>query len=161
MSVSTSTQLPVIRNIEEAAEVCNEFDAVITAGPEKSEVSDWGHPNHLVVSFDDVTNDRYGDAPTLEQVRGIVEWGANQVGSILIHCHAGISRSTACAWGVAIAKGFDAKEALEELLEAHPQDGRWGQRMFRPNSLIVSHLETIFGRKDLKTLVDKAIQRGW
>ena len=161
MSVSTSTQLPVIRNIEEAAELCHEFDAVITAGPEKSEVSDWGHPNHLVVSFDDVTNDRYGDAPTLEQVRGIVEWGANQVGSILIHCHAGISRSTSCAWGIAIAKGFDAKEALEELLEAHPQDGRWGQRMFRPNSLIVSHLETIFGRKDLKTLVDKAIQRGW
>ncbi len=85
MSVSTSTQLPVICNIEEAAELCHEFDAVITAGPEKSEVSDWGHPNHLVVSFDDVTNDRYGDAPTLEQVRGIVEWGANQVGSILIH----------------------------------------------------------------------------
>ncbi len=161
MPVSISTALPVIRNIEEAAELCHEFDAVITAGPEKSEVSGWGHPNHLVVSFDDVTNDRYGDAPTLEQVRGIVEWGANQVGSILIHCHAGISRSTACAWGVAIAKGFDAKEALEELLEAHPQDGRWGQRMFRPNSLIVSHLETIFGRKDLKALVDKAIQRGW
>ncbi len=161
MPVSISTALPVIRNIEEAAELCHEFDAVITAGPEKSEVSGWGHPNHLVVSFDDVTDNRYGDAPTLEQVRGIVEWGANQVGSILIHCHAGISRSTSCAWGIAIAKGFDAKEALEDLLEAHPQDGRWGQRMFRPNSLIVSHLETIFGRKDLKTLVDKAIQRGW
>ncbi|MBJ7362389.1 MAG: dual specificity protein phosphatase family protein [Ilumatobacteraceae bacterium] len=161
MPVSISTALPVIRNIEEAAELCHEFDAVITAGPEKSEVSGWGHPNHLVVSFDDVTDNRYGDAPTLEQVRGIVEWGANQVGSILIHCHAGISRSTSCAWGIAIAKGFDAKAALEDLLEAHPQDGRWGQRMFRPNSLIVSHLETIFGRKDLKTLVDKAIQRGW
>ncbi len=161
MPVSISTALPVIRNIEEAAELCHEFDAVITAGPEKSEVSGWGHPNHLVVSFDDVTDNRYGDAPTLEQVRGIVEWGANQVGSILIHCHAGISRSTSCAWGIAIAKGFDAKEALEDLLEAHPQAGRWGQRMFRPNSLIVSHLETIFGRKDLKTLVDKAIQRGW
>ena len=161
MSVSTSTQLPVIRNIEEAAELCHEFDAVITAGPEKFEVSGWGHPNHLVVSFDDVTNDRYGDAPTLEQVRGIVEWGANQVGSILIHCHAGISRSTACAWGIAIAKGFDAKAALEALLEAHPQEGRWGQRTFRPNYLIVSHLETIFGRNDLKTLVNNAIQRGW
>ena len=155
MSVSTSTQLPVIRNIEEAAELCHEFDAVITAGPEKSEVSDWGHPNHLVVSFDDVTDNRYGDAPTLEQVRGIVEWGANQVGSILIHCHAGISRSTACAWGVAIAKGFDAKEALETLAEMHPDEGGWGQRTFRPNPLIVKHLETIFGRKDLRNILSE------
>ena len=161
MSISTSTALPVIRNIEEAAELCHEFDAVVTAGPEAYEVSGWDHPNHLVISFDDVTDPRYSDAPRLEQIKSIVEWGAKQEGSLLVHCHAGISRSTSCAWGIAIAKGFDAKEALEELLEAHPQDGRWGQRMFRPNSLIVSHLEMIFGRKDLKTLVDKAIQRGW
>ena len=72
MSVSTSTQLPVIRNIEEAAELCHEFDAVITAGPEKFEVSGWSHPNHLVVSFDDVTDDRYGDAPRIEHIRKIV-----------------------------------------------------------------------------------------
>ncbi len=155
MSVLTSTQLPIIRNIEEAAKLCHEFDAVITAGPEADEVSGWGHPNHLVVSFDDVTNDRYGDAPTLEQVRGIVEWGADQVGSTLIHCHAGISRSTACAWGIAIAKGFDPREALEKLAEMHPVEGLWGQRTFRPNSLIVKHLETIFGRKDLRTLLNQ------
>ena len=161
MSVSTSTQLPVIRNIEEAAELCHDFDAVITAGPDAYEVSGWGHPNHLIVSFDDVADPRYSDAPRLEQIGCIIEWGAKQEGSLLVHCHAGISRSTSCAWGIAIAKGFDAKEALEELLEAHPQDGRWGQRMFRPNSLIVSHLETIFGRKDLKTLVDKVIHWGW
>ena len=153
MSISTSTQLPIIRNIEEASELCHEFDAVITAGPEKREVSDWGHPNHLVVSFDDVTNDEYGQAPTLEQVRGIVEWGAKQTGSILIHCHAGISRSTACAWGVAIAKGFDPQEALETLSEMHPDESGWGQRTFRPNSLIVRHLETIFGRNDLRKLL--------
>ena len=133
MSVSITTQLPVIRNIEEAAELCHEFDAVITAGPEKYEVAGWGHPNHQVVSFDDVTNNR----------------------SILIHCHAGISRSTACAWGIAIAKGFDAKEALEKLAEMHPDDGGWGQRTFRPNALIVAHLETIFGRKDLRTLLNQ------
>jgi len=161
MSVSTSTQLPVIRNIEEAAELCHDFDAVITAGPEKYEVSSWGHPNHLVVSFDDVTNDRYGDAPQLEHIRKIVSWGAAQDGSTLVHCHAGISRSTACAWGIAIAKGFDAKEALETLAEMHPDEGGWGQRTFRPNPLIVKHLETIFGRIDLKTLLNNAIQRGW
>ena len=155
MSVLTSTQLQIIRNIKEAAELCHEFDAVITAGPDANEVADWGHPNHLVVSFDDVTNDRYGDAPTLEQVRGIVEWGANQVGSTLIHCHAGISRSTSCAWGIAIAKGFDPREALEKLAEMHPEDGRWGQRTFRPNPLIVKHLEVIFGRNDLGKILER------
>ena len=50
MSVSTSTQLPVIRNIEEAAELCHEFDAVITAGPEKSEVSDFSGPAVITAS---------------------------------------------------------------------------------------------------------------
>ena len=155
MSVSISTQLPVIRNIEEAAELCHQFDAVITAGPNKREVSDWGHPNHLVVSFDDVTHNMYGQAPTLEQVRGIVEWGAKQTGSTLIHCHAGISRSTACAWGIAIAKGFDPQQALETLSAMHPDESGWGKRTFRPNFLIVKHLETIFGRKDLRTLLNQ------
>ena len=56
---------------------------------------------------------------------------------------------------VAIAKGFDAKEALETLAEMHPDEGGWGQRTFRPNPLIVKHLETIFGRKDLRTLLNQ------
>ena len=155
MPVSISTALPVIRNIEEAAELCHEFDAVITVGPEAYEVSGWDHPNHLVISFDDVTDPRYSDAPRLEQIKRIVEWGAKQEGSLLVHCHAGISRSTACAWGIAIAKGFDAKEALETLSEMHPDEGGWGQRTFRPNPLIVKHLETIFGRRDLRTLLNQ------
>ena len=155
MPVSISTALPVIRNIEEAAELCHEFDAVITAGPDAYEVSGWDHPNHLVISFDDVTDPRYSDAPRLEQIGCIVEWGAKQEGSLLVHCHAGISRSTSCAWGIAIAKGVDAKEALETLAEMHPDEGGWGQRTFRPNPLIVKHLETIFERKDLRTLLNQ------
>ena len=155
MPVSISTALPVIRNIEEAADLCHEFDAVITAGPDAYEVSGWDHPNHLVISFDDVTDPRYSDAPRLEQIKRIVEWGAKQEGSLLVHCHAGISRSTACAWGIEIAKGFDAKEALETLAEMHPDESGWGQRTFRPNPLIVKHLETIFGRRDLKTLLNQ------
>ncbi len=155
MPVSISTALPVIRNIEEAADLCHEFDAVITAGPDAHEVSGWDHPNHLVISFDDVTDPRYSDAPRLEQIKSIVEWGAKQEGSLLVHCHAGISRSTSCAWGIAIAKGFDAKAALETLADMHPDEGGWGQRTFRPNPLIVKHLETIFGRNDLRTLLNQ------
>ena len=80
MSVLKSTALPIICNIEEAAELCHEFDAVITAGPEAFEVSGWDHPNHLVISFDDVTDPRYSDAPRLEQIGYIIEWGAKQEG---------------------------------------------------------------------------------
>lgn len=134
---TTQITLPTIVNIREAADICHEFPAVITAGPEHYEVR-WGHKNHFVRGFDD-TLDLY-NGPQLTDVIDMLNFAASQTGPILIHCHAGMSRSTATAWGVAIQRGMDPFEAYDALKAQHPQG-----RMFWPNDLLVEHLETIFG----------------
>lgn len=161
MSTSLTTSHPIIRNIHEAAKVAHEYDAVVTAGPEASEVAHFGHPNHLVVSFDDVTDQHLPDAPTREQVRRIIEWGAGQDGALLVHCHAGISRSTASAWGIAIARGADPRESLEMLRDAHPTERGGYPRPFWPNRLIVSHLEAILERPELRRILTDVVRAPW
>ena len=51
---------PTVRNLEEAREQCLEYDAVLTAGPNKDEVSDFNHPIHKVVQFSDTAYEKSG-----------------------------------------------------------------------------------------------------
>ncbi len=71
---------------------------------------------HLVMLFDDVAGDR-PNAPTLENVQQIVMWLAKRIqvdSKILVHCHAGISRSTATAVGLYMTFGkADPDTALQ------------------------------------------------
>jgi len=137
------------------------FDAVLTAGPTKYETA-FGHPNHKVVEFKDSIQIESG-GPTMDDVIEMLDFGID-VPKLLVHCHAGISRSTATAWGVAIGNGVDEEEAIVSLSKAQPK-GKLGfitsrhntQRPFSPNSLIVYHLEKIFGFKNhtLFKLLDK------
>lgn len=137
--------LPTVRNITEAKILCFDFDAIITAGPNPSEVS-WGHGNHGVWMFQD-SNNSYG--PQLSHVEEMIEFGIDH-DDLLVHCHAGISRSTATAWGIAIARGADPEAAFIALRRAHPIDEYdLTQRMFCPNRLLVEHLQVVLGNKDL------------
>lgn len=135
-------ELPTVRNLSETAVIGDLFGAVLTSGPDKDEVN-FGFENHRVWSFHDSDHVVYG--PQLYQVEEMVFWGANQK-DLLVHCHAGMSRSTATAWGVAIARGIDPYDALVSLHQAHPLEiGENEQRWFCPNALLVEHLQTIFG----------------
>jgi predicted protein tyrosine phosphatase len=72
----SSDLLPTVRNIDEARDMCRDFTSVLTVGPERHEVSDFGHPDHKIVSFDDITVSYAGyRAPTFDHVRDIVTWG--------------------------------------------------------------------------------------
>ena len=106
----------------------------------------------------------------MSQILDAVSWGIGKE-NLLVHCHAGISRSTATAWGVAIGNGVDAEDAICRLLEAHPIESdpfdrsSWEsqKRPFSPNKLIVSHLQNIFGYKnnELLTLLNKYERWGY
>lgn len=169
-STISSDLIPTIVNLEEARERCGNFAAVLTAGPSRIEVADFDHSNHKVVEFDDVTSAFYGhQPPTYRQVEEMVRWGTGQT-QLLVHCHAGMSRSTATAWGIAIANGLDPAEAFTLLKNNHPLDiryaGGWSRqiiavdspRPFIPNRLIVEHLETLFTFRagTLGAIVDRA-----
>lgn len=153
---TTGILLPTVRNLEESRLICHSFGSVLTAGPDIREVEDFHHPDHKVVSFDDVVDSRFGsDAPTYNHVKEMVEWGHGKE-NLLVHCHAGISRSTATAWGVAISNGYDKREAFETLKANHPNSTHRSissrkivnyKRTFSPNELIVEHLEKLFGYK--------------
>jgi protein-tyrosine phosphatase len=139
--------LPVrVVNLNEARVLAQAgaYPSVITAGPTRGEVADFDHPDHHVVEFDDVYDIRSG-GPTLDDVRSLVEWAVGR-DRILVHCHAGISRSTATAWGICIAKGLDPEQSIAALRVAHPMVQTYAgteQRSFSPNELIVAHLEVL------------------
>lgn len=166
----SSNLLPTIVNLEEARERCHEYGSVITAGPSLQEVRNFMHPNHKVVEFDDVTSRHFGYVPpTYDQVEEMIRWGEGRT-DLLVHCHAGMSRSTATAWGIAIANGFDPQEAFNLLKNNHPVETHYVQRggkqlielrearPFIPNRLIVKHLETLFDLRPgtLRRILDNA-----
>jgi predicted protein tyrosine phosphatase len=164
----SSDLLPTIVNLEEARERCASFASVLTAGPSFAEVRDFAHPHHKVVEFDDVSAPYAGYlAPTYPQVEEMIRWGAGRA-HLLVHCHAGMSRSTATAWGIAIANGFDPAAALQLLKNNHPVETHYKRvgcerpialrdsRPFIPNRLIILHLEQILGMRsgELSNMLD-------
>jgi len=166
----SSNLLPTIVNLDEARERCHDFASVLTAGPSLDEVCDFGHPAHKVVEFDDVTSSSFGyTPPTFQQVEEMVRWGEGRT-DLLVHCHAGMSRSTSTAWGIAIANGYDPQEAFDLLKNNHPVETHYtwrsggnrialrDQRPFIPNRLIVTHLESLFELQPgtLRRILDRA-----
>jgi len=137
----TQLVIPTIRNIREAELLAHKFPAVITAGPDRTEVQ-FGHPNHHVQVFDDTTWGK--DSPTHKDIEDILKFSSKNPGEILIHCHAGMSRSTSTAIGVLIQRGLDPFDAFDTLAERHPR-----KRPFIPNVKVMEILEDIFGIEGL------------
>jgi predicted protein tyrosine phosphatase len=132
--------VPVVKNECEAEILRSEFDALLTAGPPAHEVQ-WDHANHRVVPFAD-----YHDfGPTPDVMDRIMEFGlANADRSLLVHCHAGMSRSPAAAVAILCARGVDPEQALVVLRDAHPPN-----REFTPNRLAVQITADLLGLPDL------------
>ena len=117
------------------------------------------HPAHLVLAFEDL------DTPTTsiitasrEQIAAAIEFGrANQTGALLVHCHAGISRSTAVALAIIADRLGSGQEkvALAELLNL--------QAMAVPNLQVVALADDILGREGrlLQVVTDWDSGIGW
>ncbi len=153
--------LPVVSSIEEAQAWAQDFQAILTVGPKSSEVN-WGHKNHKVFTFGDTTGG--SGAPTLTAIEEAITWGQEQ-DDLLVHCHAGMSRSTSTAWGISIARGADPLDSFLALKNAQPLDsyrGSKSQRHFIPNTLIVKHLEKILSIPELSDIrKEHSTKGGW
>lgn len=99
--------------------------------------------NWLFLDMDDVISEKAEAAPKKEQVERLLSW-TNKLpkdAHLVIHCHAGVSRSTAAALAVKVQElGVDRlKEAVDWLLEARPQAC--------PNPVITKFADELLGAK--------------
>lgn len=95
-------------------------------------------PHHFIARFHDVESDTEGYvAPTSSVLKAAVEHAANleEGDRLLIHCHAGKSRSPAIALGVLVAAGLSPSEALARVKELRP--------FVIPNRLMVRKLDEL------------------
>lgn len=103
------------------------------------------HPaNHMKISFDDITEPMDGYvAPTAEHVERMLTFvrGWDRSAPLVIHCYAGVSRSTASAFAAACALNphRDEMEIARKLRAASP--------IASPNRLIVSLADKALGRE--------------
>jgi predicted protein tyrosine phosphatase len=111
----------------------------------------------LQLTFHDITEPREGHvAPSPDHVRQMLAFAAGTPngGALLIHCYAGISRSTAAAYAIACAARPDRSEAdiAMELRRLSPSA--------TPNALIIAHADAQLGRHGRMVEAIRSIGRG-
>ncbi len=113
--------------------------------------------NHLVLGMDDICDpiDGYtvpADAHVRELVAFVQSW--NRAAPIVVHCYAGISRSTAAAFVTACAlnPARDEREIAWEIRRA--------SRTAQPNARIVSLADTLLQRDGRMIHAIEVIGRG-
>lgn len=100
--------------------------------------------NHLVISMDDIIEEAEGfTAPAVDHVERVLSFGRswNRAAPMVIHCYAGISRSTASAFAVACALNPNRSESQIA------RQIRSVSAFAHPNRLIVSHADRLLGRE--------------
>lgn len=113
--------------------------------------------DYLQLAMHDIAEEREGyTAPSREQVAAILDFaaGASADNPLLIHCYAGISRSTAAAYAVAAALRPDLSEQVlaEELRRRAPSA--------TPNPRIVALADDLLSRNGRMVAALRSIGRG-
>lgn len=114
-----------ICSLAEAEKIHDQFDYVISITDPRVKLPSFGK-YHLHVKFQDTAD------PTEHQFRSMktgaskiynwaTEHGLNHDSKILVHCHAGISRSSAIAWSLLVMFGDGYIEAFKKIYMARPQ----------------------------------------
>jgi predicted protein tyrosine phosphatase len=120
-----------IANILEAPKFYKSSDlfiSILDPGTRFSKLGD----NHFITRFIDSYGPTPGELSKMKVgVKSILTWVKNHNPTldtnILVHCHAGISRSSAIAWLLYIQMGVDPEEAFKMLYSNHPSiwPNRW------------------------------------
>lgn len=136
----TPKRLINVCNIREAARLAPFFEHVATVGPSAGELG-FTHRSHIVETFEDSLD---AAGPSLRQVENLLNWYSRLgSGSVLVHCHAGVSRSTGMAVGFHLVDGASAYEAVLAVMEQQPFE--FGERrVCWPNGKIVGFLDLLF-----------------
>ena len=136
----------------------NSFDLLTLLSP-AAEPRDWSafaHARHLRLSFHDITLPTPDlIAPDAVMMQAILDFGRDAAAGrdLLIHCWAGISRSSAAAYAIACDRnpGFE-NDIADELRRRSP--------LVTPNKLMVQLVDDLLGRQGTMTAAIARIGRG-
>jgi len=96
--------------------------------------------NHVRIVVDDITESWPGwEACTHDHVRELLAWADNiKAGNnVLIHCRAGVSRSTAASIAVLVSRGANPRDAIDYVQRIRP--------ILDPNELILTRADEVLG----------------
>lgn len=145
-----------LSSLADVAASLEAFDLLTLLSP-SSEARDWSalsQVRHLRLAFHDITVATPDlIAPDALMLQAILDFGRGSVPgrALLIHCWAGISRSSAAAYAIACDRnpGFEA-EIAEELRRRSP--------LVTPNKLMVQLADDLLGRDG--TMIDAIARIG-
>jgi predicted protein tyrosine phosphatase len=113
--------------------------------------------NHLILSLHDIAEAREGMTPPGQAhvetlLRFASDWDRTK--PIVVHCYAGISRSTASAYiiAAALAPHRDEQELAATLRRLSPSA--------TPNPLLIAHADAVLGRDGRMVRAIQSIGRG-
>lgn len=95
--------------------------------------------NRLHLAFDDVLDPKDPFAPTLDHVQRLLDWAKNipDDDTVVVHCFAGISRSTAAAIAILAQLTRDVDAAVAQIAAVRPR--------LCPNPVISKYADDILG----------------
>jgi predicted protein tyrosine phosphatase len=131
--------------------------SLLTAGTEIIRPAAIVPENHLLLSMNDIAEAQDGmTLPGEAHVRQLLDFATawDRARPLVIHCFAGISRSTASAYIVAsaLAPQRDEVELAKEL--------RWLSPSATPNPRLIAVADTLLGREGRMIAAIKGIGRG-
>lgn len=136
-----------VASLSTAAKTKRRFDAVLTL--EDPSIRNGlrfharPHPDHLILRFEDVDDLVEGIAlPDVRHVEAAVAFGREHANaSILVHCKAGVARSSAMALALMSDRFGDGREreAVAHLLEVRP--------VAVPNLIVLSFADSVLERQ--------------
>jgi predicted protein tyrosine phosphatase len=147
-----------LSGLADVAAALGSFDLLTLLSPSAT-AHDWSglaHERHLQLAFHDIVVPTPGlIAPDINTLQEILDFG--RVGTaeppMLVHCWAGISRSSAAAYAIACDRnpGFE-REIADEL--------RWRSPYVTPNRLMVQLADDLLGRGGVMVDAIARIGRG-
>ena len=144
LTICGLTELGAFQN----ADVTHVLSILDPGYPEPADFAAYGPHKRLTLRFDDIIDPSPGMAlPELHHIEALLEFGKglaamvdDPLNHLLVHCHAGISRSTA---SMAILLAEARPEASEDVIFSHIREIR-GQAW--PNSRMIGMADTLLGR---------------
>lgn len=135
-----SIMLVRVSSLARAEELAKDWATIVVSliDPDLKELPNFQANFSMSIVMNDVEVSSHAWSPKHDDIAGIFQLVQPQ-DNVLVHCHAGISRSTALGLGLWVKAGKTIDEAVKLVYADRPN--------MSPNKLILQHIDTILNMK--------------